>query len=87
VLENVNLDKKLAREEYKRIEPAFQERLNHLEKACWDQGIPSVIVFEGWFHGQSDPNGTLVMRFTIHGTLNGTPVDLTASSPPIREID
>jgi hypothetical protein len=50
-------------------------------------GENTVIVFEGWFHGQSDPNGTLVMRFTIHGTLNGTPVDLTASSPPIREID
>jgi len=49
-------------------------------------GENTVIVYEGWFHG-SDPNGTLVMRFTIHGTLNGTPVELTASSPPIREID
>jgi hypothetical protein len=50
-------------------------------------GEDTVIWWEGWFHGQSDPNGTLVMRFTIHGTLNGNPVDLTTSSPPIREID
>jgi hypothetical protein len=50
-------------------------------------GEDTVIWWEGWFHGQSDPNGTLVMRFTIHGTLNGTRVDLTASSPPIREVD
>lgn len=48
MLENINLDKKLSREDYKEIEPALQARLYHLEKACWDQGIPTVIVFEGW---------------------------------------
>jgi len=47
----------------------------------------TVIFYDGWFHGQSDANGVLVFRYTVHGTLNGTPVDLTASSPPIREID
>jgi hypothetical protein len=57
---------------------------------CNVVGNPAVLPGEntaafyiGWFHGDQEPNGTYVFRFTIHGTLNGTPVDLTASSPPI----
>ncbi len=48
MLENINLEKKLSREEYKRMLPALQMRLYELEKACWDNGVPSVILFEGW---------------------------------------
>ena len=48
MLENINLDKKLSREEYKRILPGLQRRLYDLEKACWDHDAPTVIVFEGW---------------------------------------
>ena len=48
MLENINLKKKLPREEFKRILPALQGRLYDLEKACWDHGVPTVIVFEGW---------------------------------------
>jgi AMP-polyphosphate phosphotransferase len=48
MLENVNLKKKLSREEYKRLLPNLQKRLYDLEKACWDQGISSIVVFEGW---------------------------------------
>ncbi len=48
MLENINLKKKLPREEYKRILPTLQGRLYDLEKACWDQGVPTVILFEGW---------------------------------------
>jgi polyphosphate kinase 2 (PPK2 family) len=61
MLENINLDRKLAREEYKRLEPVLQERLYHLEKACWDQGIPSVIVFEGW---DASGKGTTIAALT-----------------------
>ena len=39
MLENINLEKKLSREEYKRRLPALQMRLYDLEKACWDQGV------------------------------------------------
>jgi hypothetical protein len=46
-------------------------------------GENTVVVFDGWSHGVGEPNGTYVFKFTVHGTLNGTPVDLTASSPPI----
>lgn len=48
MLENINLKKKLSREEYKLALPGLQQRLYDLEKACWDLGIPTVIVFEGW---------------------------------------
>jgi len=48
MLENVNLKKKLSRAEYKRLLPGLQKRLYDLEKACWDQGVPSIVVFEGW---------------------------------------
>jgi polyphosphate kinase 2 (PPK2 family) len=61
MLENINLDKKISREEYKRIEPALQERLYQLEKACWDQGIPSLIVFEGW---DASGKGTTIAALT-----------------------
>ncbi len=48
MLENVNLKKSLSREEYKLALPGLQQRLYDLEKTCWDLGVPSVIVFEGW---------------------------------------
>lgn len=47
-------------------------------------GENTTIVYTGWIHGSTEPNGTYVFRYTIHGTLNGNPLDLTASSPPIR---
>jgi hypothetical protein len=46
-------------------------------------GENTAVLFGGWFHGDQEPNGTYVFKFTVHGTLNGTPVDVTASSPPI----
>jgi AMP-polyphosphate phosphotransferase len=48
MLENINLKKKLSREDYKLALPGLQQRLYDLEKACWEFGIPTVIVFEGW---------------------------------------
>jgi hypothetical protein len=46
-------------------------------------GEDTAVFFDGWNHVQGELDGTLVERFTVHGTLNGTPVDLTASSRPI----
>ena len=42
------------------------------------------ILFPGWIHVSNEPNGTYVFQYIVHGTLNGTPVNLTASSPPIQ---
>jgi hypothetical protein len=36
-----------------------------------------------WIHGVDDPDGTYVFTFTLNGTLNGEPVEVTASSKKI----
>jgi hypothetical protein len=58
---------------------------------CTDVQNPAIVPGEdtaafitGWIHGNAEPNGTYVFTYTIHGTLNGNAVDLTASSPAIR---
>jgi AMP-polyphosphate phosphotransferase len=48
MLENINLQRELSREDYKSALPSLQHRLYDLEKACWDHGVPTIIVFEGW---------------------------------------
>jgi polyphosphate kinase 2 (PPK2 family) len=68
MLENINLKKKLPREEFKRLLPALQGRLYDLEKACWDNGVPSVIVFEGWdASGKGTTIATLTQRLDPRG--------------------
>jgi hypothetical protein len=47
-------------------------------------GENTVALYAGWIHGSTEPNGTYVFKYTIHGTLNGNSVDLTTSSPPIQ---
>ena len=68
MLENVNLKRKLSREEYKKILPSLQNRLYELEKACWDNQIPSIIVFEGWdASGKGTAVATLTQRLDPRG--------------------
>jgi hypothetical protein len=62
---------------------AFTTPCNVVTSPAVVPGENTVIFYEGWFHGQSDPGGIVVTQFTVHGTLNGAPVDVTASSPPI----
>lgn len=75
MLENVNLKLKLSREEFKRILPARQRRLYNLEKACWNAGKPSIVIFEGWdAAGKGGSISTLTQRldprgFKLHSTL------------------
>jgi hypothetical protein len=47
-------------------------------------GENAAAFYIGWAHGSAEPDGVYVFRFTVHGTLDGRPVDLTASSQPIR---
>jgi polyphosphate kinase 2 (PPK2 family) len=61
MLENINLKKKLSREDYKLALPAIQQRLYDLEKACWDHGIATMIVFEGW---DASGKGTAIAALT-----------------------
>ena len=48
MLDKVDLDQRLAKQEYKAKLPAIQARLYALEWACWKQGIPTAILFEAW---------------------------------------
>jgi polyphosphate kinase 2 (PPK2 family) len=48
MLEKLNLKVKLPKEEYQDTWPGLRDRLYDLQRACWESGIPSLIVFEGW---------------------------------------
>ena len=48
MLEKVNLDLNLPREEYREVIQGLQRRLFELEHAVFRAGIPVMIVFEGW---------------------------------------
>jgi polyphosphate kinase 2 (PPK2 family) len=69
MLENINLKKKkLSREEYRRILPELQRRLYDLEKACWDQGVSTIVVIEGWdASGKGTTISTLTQRLDPRG--------------------
>ena len=64
---------------------------------CNVSGKPAILpgentsaVYVGWIHGANDPNdpnGSHVFRFTVHGTLNNAPFDVSASSAPISMTD
>ena len=61
MLENINLKAKLSREEYKQALPALQRRLYDLEKVCWEKGVPTIILFEGW---DASGKGTAIAALT-----------------------
>jgi len=68
MLGNINLGRKLSREEYKSVLPALQQRLYDLEKACWDQNVPTIIAFEGWdASGKGTAIGGLTQRLDPRG--------------------
>ncbi len=68
MLEKVNLNKRLPKKEYKRLLPGLQRRLYDLQKACWDNGVPTVIVFEGWdAAGKGTAISTLTSRLDPRG--------------------
>ena len=58
--------------------------------ACHVVGSPAVLpgenvapLYYSWAHGFDEPDGVYVFSFTIHGTVNGVPTDITANTPPI----
>jgi len=48
MLETINLKRKMSRQDYEQAIPALQLRLYDLERACWQNGVSSIVVFEGW---------------------------------------
>src|ERR1043166_6477344 len=68
MLEKLNLNRKLSREECDRLLPGLQRRLYDLEKACWDHKIASIAVFEGWdAAGKGSAINTLTQRLDPRG--------------------
>lgn len=48
MLETINLSRKMGHAEYQDMVPALQRRLYDLERACWQNGVSSIVLFEGW---------------------------------------
>jgi len=68
MLENVNLKRKLSADEYNRVLPGLQRRIYDLEKACWDNKVSSIVVFEGWdAAGKGTSAATLTQRLDPRG--------------------
>jgi polyphosphate kinase 2 (PPK2 family) len=68
MLEKVNLGLTLSKEEYRSVLPGLQQRLYDLEKACWDQNVASILVFEGWdAAGKGSAIATLTERLDPRG--------------------
>lgn len=61
MLEIVNLDQKISKEDWKARQPAYRQRLYDLEKAAFDIKMPTVILFEGW---DAAGKGTCVQTLT-----------------------
>ena len=61
MLEQINLNRKLSKEEYKAKKPALQRYLHQLQRACWESGVASLIVFEGW---NTSGKGSIIRKLT-----------------------
>lgn len=61
MLEEADLDRSLAKAEYRRVFPDLQERLRLLQYELLDAEIPTVVVFEGW---DASGKGTVIQRLT-----------------------
>jgi hypothetical protein len=59
---------------------AFQRPCNVVKSPAVVPGERTVVFYAGWIHSTGEPNGMYVFKYIVHGTLNGAPVDLTASS-------
>lgn len=58
---------------------------------CYVVGHPAVLpgeniapLYFSWIHGSDEPDGVYVFTFTLHGSVNGAPLDVTTSTPPIQ---
>ncbi len=61
MLEVVNLDQKLKKKEWKARRSAYRQRLYDLEKAAFDNKVPTIVIFEGW---DAAGKGTCVQTLT-----------------------
>ncbi len=68
MLDHINLELQLDKEEYRQRLPALQMQLYHMEQALLETRIPVVIVFEGWAGtSKIDTIGVLMRRLDPRG--------------------
>ena len=61
MLEKINLDLKMPKDKYKAQMPILRQRLYDLQKAAYDCGMPTIILFEGW---DAAGKGTAISQLT-----------------------
>ena len=61
MLELIELDKKIPKDEYKEVFPALEVRMGECQRAAREAGVPVVIVFEGW---DAAGKGSVINRLT-----------------------
>lgn len=61
MLEKIDLGKKLKKKKYKQKMPELQQSLYDLQHTAWKNGVPSVILFEGW---DAAGKGTSINKLT-----------------------
>ena len=69
MLELIDLDRSVPKEDYDRLMPGLQTRLYDLERAVSEAGIPAAIVFEGWSAaGKAGAIRTMTARLDPRGS-------------------
>ncbi len=48
MLEQIDLSRKSSKADYKKRLPVLQSRLHQLQRACWQHGVSSLLVLDGW---------------------------------------
>lgn len=64
--------------------PPFSDPCNIVTNPAVVPGEVTSVVYAGFVHGADEQDGTYVFKFTVRGSLEGTPVALRANSQPIR---
>jgi polyphosphate kinase 2 (PPK2 family) len=68
MLEQVDLEQRVSRKEYRARIPALRDQLYELQKTCSDAEIPVVVIFEGWDAvGKGDLVETLIRQLDPRG--------------------
>lgn len=84
MFEIVNLDRKLPKADYKRRLPRLQRRLWELQRTCWHESVPSVIVFEGW---DAAGKGSCIRKLTERLEPRGFELHHITDEPRTYELD
>lgn len=63
--------------------PAPPDPCNLVTNPAVVPGEVESVLYAGWIHGDTEPDGTYVFKYAIRGTLEGLPVELRVTSAPI----